>query len=74
MKPRCFLEEMACNERVGPADQGRLCLLGLQTYFTVGPKEARPGRFPEGNPGPASGEGVIHGFREGFHPLRDDCL
>ncbi|ARE39607.1 GTP-binding and nucleic acid-binding protein YchF [Rhodovulum sp. P5] len=41
-------------------------LLGLQTYFTVGPKEARAWTIPEGTPAPKAA-GVIHGdFERGF--------
>ena len=52
--------------RARPADQGRLRLLHLQTYFTVGPKEARAWTIPEGTPAPKAA-GVIHGdFEKGF--------
>ncbi|HBJ92452.1 redox-regulated ATPase YchF [Ponticaulis sp.] len=41
-------------------------LLGLQTYFTVGPKEARAWTIPEGSTAPQAA-GVIHGdFEKGF--------
>jgi GTP-binding protein YchF len=41
-------------------------LLGLQTYFTVGPKEARAWTIPEGTLAPQAA-GVIHGdFEKGF--------
>jgi ribosome-binding ATPase len=40
-------------------------LLGLQTYFTVGPKEARAWTIPGGHP---------HRFRARLHPGRDDRL
>lgn len=41
-------------------------LLGLQTYFTVGPKEARAWTIPRGTPAPKAA-GVIHGdFERGF--------
>ncbi|TCP44075.1 redox-regulated ATPase YchF [Rhodovulum marinum] len=41
-------------------------LLGLQTYFTVGPKEARAWTIPQGTPAPKAA-GVIHGdFERGF--------
>merc|ERR1711916_299060 len=41
-------------------------LLGLQTYFTVGPKEARAWTIPEGATAPQAA-GVIHGdFEKGF--------
>jgi GTP-binding protein YchF len=41
-------------------------LLGLQTYFTVGPKEARAWTIPVGTQAPAAA-GVIHGdFEKGF--------
>jgi GTP-binding protein YchF len=41
-------------------------LLGLATYFTAGPKEARAWTIPAGTPAPAAA-GVIHGdFERGF--------
>ncbi|PRY22617.1 hypothetical protein CLV78_106158 [Aliiruegeria haliotis] len=41
-------------------------LLGLQTYFTVGPKEARAWTIHKGDPAPKAA-GVIHGdFERGF--------
>ncbi len=41
-------------------------LLGLQTYFTVGPKEARAWTIPKGTRAPQAA-GVIHGdFERGF--------
>ncbi|PHS26032.1 MAG: redox-regulated ATPase YchF [Robiginitomaculum sp.] len=41
-------------------------LLGLQTYFTVGPKEARAWTIKKGTSGPKAA-GVIHGdFEKGF--------
>ncbi|TCO73918.1 redox-regulated ATPase YchF [Rhodovulum euryhalinum] len=41
-------------------------LLGLQTYFTVGPKEARAWTIPKATPAPRAA-GVIHGdFERGF--------
>ncbi|MEO8529888.1 MAG: redox-regulated ATPase YchF [Deltaproteobacteria bacterium] len=62
-----FLGEMGLEE----AGLDRLIrsghkLLGLQTYFTVGPKEARAWTIPEGCPAPKAA-GVIHGdFERGF--------
>jgi GTP-binding protein YchF len=62
-----FLEEMGLHE----AGLDRLIragykLLGLQTYFTVGPKEARAWTIPKGTLAPAAA-GVIHGdFEKGF--------
>jgi ribosome-binding ATPase len=62
-----FLEEMGLHE----AGLDRLIragyqLLKLQTYFTVGPKEARAWTIPAGTPAPAAA-GVIHGdFERGF--------
>lgn len=62
-----FLEEMGLHE----AGLDRLIraghdLLGLQTYFTVGPKEARAWTIPKGTPAPQAA-GVIHGdFERGF--------
>lgn len=62
-----FLGEMGLEE----AGLDRLIragyeLLGLQTYFTVGPKEARAWTITEGTLAPAAA-GVIHGdFERGF--------
>jgi GTP-binding protein YchF len=62
-----FLEEMGLHE----AGLDRLIragyeLLGLQTYFTVGPKEARAWTIRKGTLAPAAA-GVIHGdFERGF--------
>jgi GTP-binding protein YchF len=62
-----FLEEMGLTE----AGLDRLIragyeLLHLETYFTVGPKEARAWTIPEGTTAPKAA-GVIHGdFEKGF--------
>ena len=62
-----FLEEMGLHE----AGLDRLIraghdLLGLQTYFTVGPKEARAWTINKGTLAPQAA-GVIHGdFEKGF--------
>ncbi|MEI4473210.1 redox-regulated ATPase YchF [Frigidibacter sp. MR17.24] len=62
-----FLEEMGLDE----AGLDRLIragydLLGLQTYFTVGPKEARAWTIHKGTLAPQAA-GVIHGdFEKGF--------
>ena len=62
-----FLEEMGLHE----AGLDRLItagykLLGLATYFTVGPKEARAWTIPAGTAAPQAA-GVIHGdFEKGF--------
>ena len=62
-----FLEEMGLHE----AGLDRLItagykLLGLQTYFTVGPKEARAWTIPASTLAPQAA-GVIHGdFEKGF--------
>ena len=62
-----FLEEMGLHE----AGLDRLIragyeLLGLQTYFTVGPKEARAWTITKGTLAPQAA-GVIHGdFERGF--------
>jgi ribosome-binding ATPase YchF (GTP1/OBG family) len=62
-----FLEEMGLKE----AGLDRLIkaghrLLGLQTYFTVGPKEARAWTIRKGTLAPQAA-GVIHGdFERGF--------
>jgi ribosome-binding ATPase len=62
-----FLKEMGLHEagldRLIRAGYG---LLGLQTYFTVGPKEARAWTIAKGTLAPAAA-GVIHGdFEKGF--------
>ncbi|SIN76116.1 redox-regulated ATPase YchF [Vannielia litorea] len=62
-----FLEELGLKE----AGLDRLIkagydLLHLQTYFTVGPKEARAWTIPQGTSAPRAA-GVIHGdFEKGF--------
>lgn len=62
-----FLEELGLKE----AGLSRLIkagyeLLHLQTYFTVGPKEARAWTIPQGTSAPRAA-GVIHGdFEKGF--------
>ncbi|WP_417727280.1 redox-regulated ATPase YchF [Roseovarius sp.] len=62
-----FLTEMGLDEagldRLIRAGYG---LLHLETYFTVGPKEARAWTIPAGTPAPKAA-GVIHGdFERGF--------
>jgi hypothetical protein len=62
-----FLQEMGLEEpgldRLIRAAYG---LLGLQTYFTAGPKEARAWTIPRGTLAPQAA-GVIHGdFERGF--------
>ncbi|MXQ09186.1 redox-regulated ATPase YchF [Alphaproteobacteria bacterium GH1-50] len=62
-----FLEELGLKEagldRMIRAGYG---LLGLETYFTVGPKEARAWTIPAGTRAPQAA-GVIHGdFEKGF--------
>ena len=49
-------------------------LLGLITYFTAGPKEARAWTDPQGTPGAAGRRRHPHRFREGLHPRRDHRL
>ena len=41
-------------------------LLGLQTYFTVGPKEARAWTFPEGAKAPQAAGEIHTDFERGF--------
>jgi GTP-binding protein YchF len=56
------LEEPGLNRLI----QAGYALLGLRTYFTVGPKEARAWTFKEGWSAPKCA-GVIHGdFEKGF--------
>ena len=62
-----FLEEMGLHEAgLDRLIRAGYALLGLQTYFTVGPKEARAWTIARGTLAPAAA-GVIHGdFEKGF--------
>ncbi len=62
-----FLEEMGLEEAgLDRLIKAGYALLGLQTYFTVGPKEARAWTIPKGTLAPQAA-GVIHGdFEKGF--------
>jgi GTP-binding protein YchF len=62
-----FLEEMGLEEAgLDRLIRAGYMLLGLQTYFTVGPKEARAWTIPKGTLAPQAA-GVIHGdFEKGF--------
>jgi hypothetical protein len=62
-----FLEEMGLHEAgLDRLIRAGYALLGLQTYFTVGPKEARAWTIPKGTLAPQAA-GVIHGdFEKGF--------
>jgi len=62
-----FLEEMGLEEAgLDRLIRAGYALLGLQTYFTVGPKEARAWTITEGTLAPQAA-GVIHGdFERGF--------
>ena len=62
-----FLAEMGLNEAgLSRLIRAGYALLGLQTYFTVGPKEARAWTIPANTLAPAAA-GVIHGdFERGF--------
>ena len=62
-----FLAEMGLEEPgLDRLIRAGYALLGLQTYFTVGPKEARAWTIPEGTLAPQAA-GVIHGdFEKGF--------
>ncbi len=62
-----FLEEMGLHEAgLDRVIKAGYALLGLQTYFTVGPKEARAWTIPAGATAPKAA-GVIHGdFEKGF--------
>jgi GTP-binding protein YchF len=62
-----FLEEMALEEAgLDRLIRAGYALLHLQTYFTVGPKEARAWTIPAGTLAPQAA-GVIHGdFERGF--------
>jgi GTP-binding protein YchF len=62
-----FLEEMGLEEAgLDRLIRAGYALLHLQTYFTVGPKEARAWTIPAGTMAPQAA-GVIHGdFERGF--------
>lgn len=62
-----FLEEMGLTEAgLDRLIRAGYALLGLETYFTVGPKEARAWTIHHGTLAPAAA-GVIHGdFERGF--------
>ncbi|PZX18266.1 hypothetical protein LX81_00895 [Palleronia aestuarii] len=62
-----FLAELGLEEAgLDRLIRAGYALLGLQTYFTVGPKEARAWTIPEGTKAPQAA-GVIHGdFERGF--------
>ena len=62
-----FLTEMGLQEAgLDRLIRAGYLLLGLQTYFTVGPKEARAWTIPRGTLAPQAA-GVIHGdFERGF--------
>ena len=62
-----FLAEMGLHEAgLDRLIRAGYALLGLQTYFTVGPKEARAWTIARGTLAPAAA-GVIHGdFEKGF--------
>jgi len=62
-----FLTEMGLEEPgLDRMIRAGYALLGLQTYFTVGPKEARAWTIPAGTRAPQAA-GVIHGdFERGF--------
>ncbi|MCC5976239.1 MAG: redox-regulated ATPase YchF [Rubellimicrobium sp.] len=62
-----FLEEMGLEEAgLDRLIRAGYALLHLQTYFTVGPKEARAWTIPAGTAAPQAA-GVIHGdFERGF--------
>ncbi|MBK5933720.1 hypothetical protein C8N32_10618 [Rhodovulum imhoffii] len=62
-----FLSELGLEEAgLDRLIKAGYALLGLQTYFTVGPKEARAWTIPAGTSAPRAA-GVIHGdFERGF--------
>ncbi|MES2335212.1 MAG: redox-regulated ATPase YchF [Pseudomonadota bacterium] len=62
-----FLEEMGLHEAgLDRLIKAGYALLGLQTYFTVGPKEARAWTITKGTLAPQAA-GIIHGdFEKGF--------
>ncbi len=64
---KVFLEEMGLQEAgLDRLIRAGYALLGLQTYFTIGPKEARAWTITKGMLAPQAA-GVIHGdFEKGF--------
>ena len=68
-----FLTEMGLHEAgLDRLIKAGYALLGLQTYFTVGPKEARAWTITSGTLAPQAA-GVIHGdFEKGF--IRSDTI
>jgi ribosome-binding ATPase YchF (GTP1/OBG family) len=62
-----FLSEMGLEEAgLDRLIRAGYALLSLETYFTVGPKEARAWTIPQGTTAPKAA-GVIHGdFEKGF--------
>ncbi len=70
-----FLEELGLHEAgLDRLIQAGYELLHLETYFTVGPKEARAWTIREGTPRAAGGRRHPRRFREGLHPRRDHRL
>ncbi len=62
-----FLEEMGLHEAgLDRLIRAGYTLLGLQTYFTVGPKEARAWTIPKGTLAPAAAGGIHGDFEKGF--------
>ncbi len=64
------LEEPGLNRLIHHAYH----LLGQQTYFTVGPKEARAWTVPVGATRAPGRRRDPHRLREGLHPRRDHRL
>ena len=72
---RAFLEEMGLEEAgLNRVIRAGYSLLGLQTYFTAGPREARAWTIPGGGHGPPGGGGHPYRFRTGLHLRRNHLL
>ena len=70
-----FLETLGLNEPgLNRLIREAYALLGLQTYFTAGPKEARAWTITARHQGAAGGRRHPHRLREGLHPRRDHRL
>ena len=70
-----FLEELGLHEPgLDRVIRAAYHLLGLLTFFTVGPKEVRAWTSHIGALCPAGGRRDPHRLREGLHPRRSDRL
>jgi ribosome-binding ATPase len=70
-----FLEELGLTESgLARVIRAGYKLLGLKTFFTVGPKEARAWTVPRRRQGAAGGGRDPHRLRARLHPRRDHRL